>query len=59
MKTERASMSTTALKDLAKIIRSKHSGPSGITFDVMFDSIACYQRVKNSGVLSRRLVSRL
>lgn len=49
----------TALKDLAKVIRSKNSGPFEITFDVMFDDPAVYQRVEASGVLTRELVCKL
>lgn len=44
------------LKDLAKVIRSKNSGPFEITFDVMFDNLATYQHVQTSGVLTRELV---
>lgn len=47
------------LKNLAKIIRSKNSGPFEITFDVMFDDLATYQRVARSGVLTRELVCKL
>lgn len=47
------------LKNLAKIIRSKNSGPFEITFDVMFDDPATYQRVVRSGVLTRELVCKL
>lgn len=41
------------LKELAKVIRSKNSGPFEITFDVMFEDRAVYERVKRSGVLTR------
>ena len=44
------------LKDLAKVIRSKNAGPFEITFDVMFDDLAIYELVKNSGVLTKGLV---
>ena len=47
------------LKDLAKVIRSKNSGPFEITFDVMFDDLDVYERVKASGVITRELVCRL
>ena len=47
------------LKDLAKVIRSKNSGPFEITFDVMFDDLDVYERVKASGVITRDLVCRL
>ena len=39
------------LKELAKVIRSKNSGPYEITFDIMFPNKENYERVKNSGVL--------
>lgn len=47
------------LRDLAKIIRSKNSGPFEITLDVVFDDWAVYEEVKRSGVLSREVVARL
>lgn len=40
------------LADLAKVLRSKNSGPFEITFDVIFDEEAVYQRVKHSGALT-------
>ena len=46
----------TQLRELAKVIRSKNSGPFEITFDVIFDQRAPYERVKQSGVLTRDLV---
>jgi len=39
------------LDQVAKVIRSKNAGPFEITFDVMFDDEAAYQRVKRSGVI--------
>lgn len=39
------------LDRVAKVIRSKNAGPFEITFDVMFDDAAAYDRVKRSGVL--------
>lgn len=47
------------LKELAKVIRSKNSGPYEITFDIMFPSRVSYERVKNSGVLNEELICRL
>ena len=41
------------LRDLAKVIRSKNSGPFEITFDVMFSDKNTYERVKNSGAITR------
>ena len=50
---------STALSELAAVIRSKNAGPYEITFDVMFDDPAVYTRVRESGVLDRELVRRL
>lgn len=47
------------LKELAKVIRSKNSGPYEITFDIMFPNEENYNLVKRSGVLSEDLISRL
>lgn len=47
------------LKDLAKVIRSKNSGPYEITFDIMFPDSASYERVKESGCLNESLICRL
>lgn len=44
---------------LAKVVRSKNSGPFEITFDVIFDRPEVYQRVKASGALTPELVCRL
>lgn len=49
----------TTLRDLARIIRSKNSGPFEITFDVMFADAATYERVELSGVLTRELICRI
>lgn len=40
-----------ALDRIAKVIRSKNAGPFEITFDIMFDDVAAYERVKRSGVI--------
>ncbi|MBU0992256.1 MAG: DUF4387 domain-containing protein [Proteobacteria bacterium] len=47
------------LKDLAKVIRSKNSGPYEITFDVMFSDLKIYKQVKNSGILTREHICKL
>jgi hypothetical protein len=39
------------LDRIAKVIRSKNAGPFEITFDIMFDDPAVYERVKRSGVI--------
>jgi hypothetical protein len=48
-----------ALADLAKTIRSKNAGVDRITFDVIFADRAAYDRVRQSGVLSRQAVYRI
>ncbi|MDR5784651.1 DUF4387 domain-containing protein [Caballeronia sp. LZ065] len=57
-------MSTTqtqgkTLRELAKVVRSKNSGPFEITFDVIFDEPTLYERVKASGVLTEALICKL
>jgi len=49
----------TKLVDLAKAIRSKNAGPDKITFDVIMKDRAAYDRVRDSGVLSREAVRTL
>ena len=47
------------LKDLAQLIRSKNAGPFVLTFDIMFDSMQDYLRVRDSGVISQELFASL
>ncbi len=47
---------TAKLKDLASTIRSKNAGVDNITFDIIFSERANYERVRDSGVLSRELI---
>ncbi len=47
----------TALAELARLIRSKNAGPFELTFDIMFDDAAIYERVKRSGALTREAVA--
>ena len=47
------------LARLARLIRSKNAGPFELTFDIMFDDAATYQRVKNARALDRAVVARL
>lgn len=49
----------TKLRDLAKVIRSKNSGPFEITFDMMFPDQATFEHVKNSNVLTTDLVCKM
>lgn len=45
------------LANLASLIRSKNAGPFMLTFDIMFDDVAVYDRVKDSGAVSRAVVA--
>ena len=44
------------LSEIAKTIRSKNAGVDKITFDVIFPGRASYERVRQSGALSRAAV---
>ena len=52
-------MRNSRLRDLAKVIRSKNSGPFEITFDVIFDDEATYRQVKESGALTEATMRHL
>ncbi|MVW70932.1 DUF4387 domain-containing protein [Bordetella sp. 15P40C-2] len=54
-----STQSSRTLRELAKVVRSKNSGPFEITFDVIFDTEERYNKVKESGVLSEALICRL
>jgi hypothetical protein len=47
------------LGDLARVLRSKNSGPFELTLDIIFDDAEKYERVKESGVIDRNLVCSL
>jgi len=47
------------LYDLAQVVRSKNSGPFEITLDVLFDDPELYKKVRDSGLISRELISKL
>ena len=47
------------LIDLATILRSKNAGPGVVTLDVMFDNKDNYDRVKESGVLTKELIAEI
>jgi hypothetical protein len=48
-----------SLFELAKVLRSKNSGPFEITLDVLFDSDEKYQKVKQSGLICKKTISDL
>jgi Domain of unknown function (DUF4387) len=45
------------LGELARLIRSKNAGPFELTFDIMFAEPEVYERVRDSGALSREVVA--
>ena len=47
----------TILAELARLIRSQNAGPFELTFDIMFEDAARYERVKRSGALTREAVA--
>ncbi|MCK1993294.1 DUF4387 domain-containing protein [Peribacillus muralis] len=47
------------LFDLAKVLRSKNSGPFEITMDVLFHREEDYYRVKNSGVINEETICKI
>jgi hypothetical protein len=47
------------LGELARLIRSKNAGPFELTFDIMFDDPATFERVKRSGMLTPELIGSL
>lgn len=53
------SVATTKLVDLAKTIRSKNAGVDKITFDIIFRDREDYDRVRNSGAVTRETVAAL
>ena len=46
------------LYELAKVLRSKNSGPFEVTLDILFDSPSIYEYVKSSGALTKETVAR-
>ena len=49
----------TALKDLAKTIRSKNAGVDLVTFDIIFEDFDTYRAVRDSGAITRETVAHL
>lgn len=47
------------LYDLAKVIRSKNSGPFQTTLDVLFDDEKIYKKIKKSGLITRKHIAML
>lgn len=47
------------ITEMAKVIRSKNSGPFKLTFDIIFKDRALYNRAKDSNAITTGLVSNL
>ncbi|KAK6524152.1 hypothetical protein TWF694_005813 [Orbilia ellipsospora] len=47
------------LGDIASVLRSKNAGPYELTLDVMFNDRAVYEKVKNSGILTKEKIAKL
>ena len=47
------------LYDLAKVIRSKNSGPFQTTLDVLFDDEKIYKKIKEGGLITRKHIAGL
>jgi hypothetical protein len=47
------------LFEMAKVLRSKNSGPFEVTFDILFDSKEKYEKVKQSGKINSETVCEL
>lgn len=47
------------LVDLAKVLRSKNSGPFEITLDILFDNPSSYHRVVESGAINVQRICQL
>ena len=47
------------LGEISSLIRSKNAGPFVLTFDILFDDDLMFEQVKNSGVLTKELISKL
>lgn len=47
------------LVDIAKVLRSKNSGPFEITLDIIFDEINKYERVERSGKINKKIIAEL
>ena len=47
------------LFEIASVLRSKNAGPFRTTFDIFFDDDKSYQRVRDSGLLTKEFVAEL
>lgn len=47
------------LYELAKVLRSKNSGPFEITLDILFDEEINYYRVKKSKMITKQMIAKI
>ena len=47
------------LKDIARACKSKNAGPFEITFDIMFDDLDIFNKVRASGAITPQLIAGL
>lgn len=47
------------LIDIAKVIRSKNSGPYELTLDIMFKDVKTYREFRKRGIITEKLISKL
>ncbi len=47
------------LYDVAKVLRSKNSGPFEITLDVIFDDPGIYRQIKEKNVINKKMIAGL
>ncbi len=47
----------TPIIDIAKVIRSKNSGPFELTMDIIFKDRPVYERIKSAGMVTRQMVA--
>ena len=48
-----------ALKDIAKVIRSKNAGPFEMTMDIIFKNQNDFKKVRKTGVITKELFSKI
>ncbi|WP_174734581.1 DUF4387 domain-containing protein [Mesobacillus harenae] len=46
------------LYELAKVLRSKNSGPFEVTLDILFDNQASYEELKASNTITKETIAR-
>ncbi|NLZ54690.1 MAG: DUF4387 domain-containing protein [Thermoanaerobacteraceae bacterium] len=52
-------MAKRTLRNFAKVIRSKNAGPFEITMDIIFKTKEDYEEIKNKGIITKELISKL